>query len=90
MNCIYCDNEVNPKRVEILLKRNAIISCISCAENKVEKVTGFQINNDKSCREIQICTPEDGKKLMKLQRKTGQATGGPGFGPKAGKIVYKG
>ena len=88
MSCIYCNNEVHPKRVEILKKRNALITCIECAEAKVTKVTGFQVNNDKACREIQICTQEEGKRLMKLQRKGGGATGGPGFGKNAGKIVY--
>ena len=88
--CIYCGGDVHPKRVEILDKKFSPISCIACAELKVKPVTGFQVNHDKACREIQVCTPEEGTRLMKMQRKGGQATGGPGFGPNAGKIVYKG
>lgn len=89
--CKYCGtDEIHPKRIEILIKKNQEITCITCAENKVNKVTGFQVNFDKACREIQVCSPEEGKRLMKMQRKTGGATGGPGFGPNAGKIVYKG
>lgn len=89
MSCIYCGGNVHEKRIEILQKRGSLITCIDCAEQKVQRVTGFQVNNDKACREIQVCTPEQGAKLMKMQRKTGGATGGPGFGPNAGKVVYK-
>ena len=88
--CIYCNTDkIHPKRIEILISKNQPITCIDCAEGKVKRVTGFQVNNDKACREIQVCTPEEGTRLMKLQRKTGGATGGPGLGPKAGKVVYK-
>lgn len=90
VDCVYCGDEVHPKRVEILEKNKKPISCISCAESKVKKVTGFQINNDKACREIQVCTPEEGERLMKMQRKTGGATGGPAMHKNAGKVVYKG
>lgn len=89
-NCIYCNTEdIHPRRVEILKEKKQDITCIKCAENKVNKVTGFQVNHDKACREIQVCSPTEAARLMKLQRKTGQATGGPGFGPNAGKVVYK-
>jgi len=87
--CIHCGTlEINPKRVEFLIKYKKDITCIDCAEGKVKRVTGFQVNNDKACREIQVCTPEEGARLMKLQRKTGGASGGPGFGKNAGKVVY--
>lgn len=88
MSCIYCAGEVHPKRIEILQKKGALITCIACAENKVQRVTGFQVNNDKACREIQVCTPEQGARLMKMQRKGGGATGGPSMGRKAGEVVY--
>lgn len=102
--CTYCGEEVDPRRVKILKKaaiiydefgeesglKPYIISCLDCASGKVAKVTGFQVNNDKACREIQVCSPEEGARLMKMQRKGGQATGGPGVGVNAGKIVYKG
>ena len=88
MQCVYCANEVHPKRIEILYKRKSLITCISCAEDKVQKVVGFQVNTDKACREIQVCTVEQSERLLSLQRKTGQATGGPGFGKNNGKVVY--
>lgn len=90
MSCIYCGGAVHEKRIEILQSKKQPISCITCAEEKVERVVGFQSNHDKACREIEVVTPDQGKRLMKLQRKGGQATGGPGFGPKAGKVVYNG
>jgi hypothetical protein len=89
MSCIYCNNEVHPKRIEILKKRNALITCIECAEAKVAKVTGFQVNEGKSERSIQVCTPEQGARLKKMERKTGGATGGPSMGRKAGAVVYR-
>ena len=89
MSCIYCNSEVHPKRIEILQKKGALITCIDCAEQKVHKVTGFQVNEGKSERSIEVCTPEQAQRLMKFQRKTNQATGGPSFGPNAGKVVYK-
>jgi len=89
MSCIYCNGDVHPKRIEILQKKGALITCIDCAESKVQRVTGFQVNEGKSERSIQVCTPEQAKRLMKLQRKTNGATGGPGFGPNAGKVVSK-
>jgi hypothetical protein len=89
MSCIYCGGDVHPKRIEILQGRGQLISCIGCAEGKVQKVVGFQVNEGKTDRSIQVCTPEEGARLKKLERKGGQATGGPGFGPNAGKIVYK-
>ena len=87
--CIYCNGEVHPRRVDILKSKGALITCIICAETKVQRVTGFQVNNDKACREIQVCTPEQGARLMKMQRKGGGATGGPSMGRKAGEVVYK-
>ena len=88
--CIYCAGDVHEKRIAILEKNGKPITCITCAEQKVQKVTGFQVNHDKACREIQVCSPEEGARLKKMERKTGQATGGPGMGRNAGKIVYKG
>jgi len=88
--CIYCAGVVHPKRVEILQNKKQPISCITCAEEKVQKVVGFQVNHDKACREIDIVSADQAKRLQSLTRKGGQATGGPGVGPKAGKIVYKG
>jgi len=87
MSCIYCAGEVHPKRIEILQKKGALITCITCAESKVQKVTGFQVNEGKSERSIQVCTPEQGAMLKKMERKTGGATGGPSIN--GGKIVYK-
>ena len=88
--CIHCGcTDIHPKRVEFLIKYKKSITCIDCAEGRVKKVTGFQVNHDKACREIQVCDETTGQRLMKFQRKTGQATGGPGFGLNAGKVVYK-
>jgi hypothetical protein len=89
MSCIYCNGVVHEKRIEILKSKGSSITCISCAESKVQRVTGFQVNNDKACREIQVCTPEQASRLMKLQRKGGGATGGPSMGRKAGEVVYR-
>jgi len=89
MSCIYCGGDVHPKRVEILQGRNQPISCIGCAEGKVQRVVGFQVNDGKTDRSIEVCTPEQYNRLKSLERKTGQATGGPGFGANAGKVVYK-
>jgi len=90
MSCEYCGGEVHPKRIEILQSRSQTISCIGCAEGKVQKVVGFQVNDGKTDRSIQVCTPEEGARLKSLERKTGQATGGPGMGRNAGKVVYRG
>jgi hypothetical protein len=89
MSCIHCNGDVHPKRIEILRNKNSAITCITCAESKVQRVTGFQVNEGKSERSIQVCTPEQAKRLMKLQRKGGGATGGPSMGRKAGEVVYK-
>lgn len=89
-NCIYCNtDEIHPKRIEILKSKNQDITCIKCAENKVDRVTGFQVNHGKGTREIEVCTPTQGQRLMKMERKTGGATGGPGIYRNAGKVVYK-
>lgn len=90
MSCIYCGGDVHPMRIKILEKTKKPISCIGCAENKVQKVVGFQVNEGKTDRSIEVCTPEQAKRLQSLERKTGQATGGPGVGKNAGKVVYKG
>ena len=90
INCIHCDEVVHPLRVAILKDKKQEITCITCAEHTVGRVMGFQANHDKACREIEVVTADQGRRLMKLQRKTGGATGGPGFGPKAGKVVYNG
>ena len=42
MSCIYCNGDVHPKRIEILQKKGALITCIFCAEQKVKRVTGFR------------------------------------------------
>jgi hypothetical protein len=55
----------------------------------VQRVTGFQVNEGKSERSIQVCTPEQGARLKKMERKTGGATGGPSFGKRAGEVVYR-
>lgn len=89
MSCIYCASDVHPKRIEILQKKGALITCITCAESKVQRVTGFQVNEGKSERSIQVCTPEQGARLKKMERKTGGATGGPSMGRKAGEVVYR-
>jgi hypothetical protein len=89
MSCIYCNGDVHPKRIEILKSKGALITCITCAEAKVQRVTGFQVNEGKSERSIQVCTPEQGARLKKMERKTGGATGGPSFGKRAGEVVYK-
>ena len=87
--CIYCNGEVHHRRVDILKSKGALITCIICAETKVQRVTGFQVNEGKSERSIQVCTPEQGARLKKMERKTGGATGGPSHGRKAGEIVYR-
>jgi hypothetical protein len=89
MNCIYCGGEVHPRRIEILKSKGQSISCIGCAEGKVQRVVGFQVNDGKTDRSIEVCTPAQAKRLQSLERKTGQATGGPGVGKNAGKVVYK-
>lgn len=48
MSCIYCGGEVHPKRIEILQKKGALITCIPCAEAKVPRVTGFQVLRTKT------------------------------------------
>jgi hypothetical protein len=48
MSCIYCNGDVHEKRIEILKSKGSSITCITCAESKVQRVTGFQVNNDKA------------------------------------------
>lgn len=88
--CIHCDEVVHPLRIAILKEKEQEITCLSCAEKFVQRVVGVQTNFDKACRQVEVVTPEQGRRLTKLIRKTGMATGGPGFGPKAGKVVFKG
>jgi hypothetical protein len=83
--CTVCDCEVHPKRVEILKRTGAPITCLE--HSSTQKVTGFQINEGKSERFIQVCTPEQGRLLKKMERKSNQATGGPH--PMQGKVIYK-
>jgi hypothetical protein len=89
-SCEHCGDPVPEKRTDFLIKYKKPIICIGCAEGTVKKVTGFQINHGKGTREIEVCTPEQGQRLMKMERKTGGATGGPGIHKNAGKVVYKG
>jgi hypothetical protein len=65
MSCIYCNGDVHPRRIEILKLKGALITCITCAEDKVQRVTGFQVNEGKSERSIQVCTPEQGARLSR-------------------------
>lgn len=92
MECIHCGVEVHPKRVEILQKNNKPITCLE--HSAEQKVQGFQVNEGKAERYIQINTPEQTQRLNKLSRKRHGATGGPqnlwAGGKEPGKIVYKG
>jgi len=88
--CIHCGCEVHPKRVEILNKTHAPITCLE--HSTTEAVKGFQANFGKTEYYIEVVTPAQGARLQKLERKTGGATGGPGipvFGREPGKVVYK-
>lgn len=85
--CCYCGGDVHPKRVEILQKKGQQISCIGCAETEVKKVVGFQVNDGKTDRSIQVCSEDEYKRLRSLERKGGGATGGPSIN--GGKVVFK-
>lgn len=74
--CIHCDNPIPDKRVEILRKTNALLTCVNCSDT--QKVRGFQVNEGKADRYIQVNTPTQAKRLISLERKNNKATGGPG------------
>lgn len=84
-NCIHCNIEVHPKRVEILNRTGASITCLE--HSATQKVVGFKVSDAKSTF-LEVCTPEQKKRLDSLDRKGNHATGAPN--PKQGKVVYKG
>ena len=69
MSFCSCGNSVHPKRVEILKSKKQSITCISCAENKVQRVVGFQVNEGKTERSIQVCSQAEYQRLNSLDRK---------------------
>jgi hypothetical protein len=66
-----CGKEIHPKRVEFLEKYSKPLSCIECAEGKVQKVVGFQVVGGKTEREVQIVSQETGAMLNKLSARAG-------------------
>jgi len=88
--CVTCGCEVHQKRVEILSKQGKRITCLE--HSTEERVAGFQVNEGKSERFLDIVSPTQYTRLSKLQRKGHMATGGPAppvFGKPQGQVVYK-
>lgn len=83
--CVTCGCEVHTKRVEILSKQGKRITCLE--HSTEERVAGFQVNEGKAERFIQIVDQTQWTRLKKMERKGHMATGGGH--PLQGKVVYK-
>ena len=66
-----CGNTIHPKRVEILEKRASKVICIECAESTVQKLAGVQVVSGKTERAIEICSPEQAERFIKLSARAG-------------------
>ena len=70
MKC-KCGNEIHPKRIEFLQKRNMSIMCLDCAEGKVKKLGGFMDTESKTERTIIIAPMEKIEHLHKVSARAG-------------------
>lgn len=71
MNICKCDNEIHPKRVEFLQKRNMPIMCLDCVEGKVQKLGGFMNVEGKTERTIVIAPMEIIEQLHQVSARAG-------------------
>jgi hypothetical protein len=71
-----CGNEIHPKRVEILSTKKLPLICITCAEQKVERIHGFPLISGKNTySELQLVSKEVAQNLYKSQERKGQSPG---------------
>lgn len=63
MNCIYCNDAIDPDRYEFLVESNRTIVCMGCSSE--DRAVGFMCFSHKTAPELVLC-PSGRKEAIRL------------------------